>query len=1045
MNVKKMKPTHFRLFISMFLIWIISSGIGNSQSSPGNITGKVSDASGEPLIGVSIAVKNTQIGTISDLEGNFSLKIPAAIKSPVLSFSYLGFATQEVEVKDKKHIAVKMTDDKNSLEEVIVIGYGTVARRDLTGAVDKVDLSEMRKAPVLGFDQSLAGRVAGVSVSSGEGTPGVDSEIVIRGMNSITQDNSPLYVIDGFPVEGSLSSIVDPKDIESMEILKDASATAIYGSRAANGVIMITTKTAASKEPTLTYDGFYGVQTILKTMDVMDGYEFVKLQGELYSKETMDQRYFFDGKTLENYRGTGIDFQDYLFESAPIQSHGISLMSGGDKTKYNLSLSYADQEGIIIKTGFKRYQGRLSIDQDVRKWLKMGVKASYSHSKRYGATPGSENYSATFNMLQNTWAYRPVTGSADFDLVGDLFDPDVDSTNDYRVNPIIAARNEIKDRITTFLMVNSYIDIMLPLGLKWRSTFGYNKQGMRDDQFNNSKSRTGNPKTGKLGVNASETYDERERLLNENTLSFKKKIDKKHNIDALAGVTFQKQLSIYNSMRMQQIPKSYEGLGMSAMDMGSFNTMSSIWSENRLYSWLGRINYNYNYKYYLTASFRADGSSKLAKGNQWEYFPSGSLMWRLSKEQFMKSLSFVSDAKIRVGWGKTGNNRVDDFASLAKIVMRAQDEYNWGNEYLKGSVLYDLGNPGLKWEITTQTNIGADLQFLNGRISLTTDLYKKTTDRLLLNAQLPGSSGFPTAFKNIGKVENNGLEITLNPVNINTNDFTWSTNFNISFNKNKVVQLAENQEVLLSTVSWDSNWNSFPSYIARLGEPMGQMFGYIYDGTYKYEDFHKVGDGYLLKDGIPYVGSRESVAPGDMKYRDINDDGVISDKDRTVIGRGFAKHIGGFTNTFRYKDFDLSVFFQWSYGNDILNANKLMLERAVKVNYNMYGKYANRWSADNPNSNIPRAGEKSGNKYSTYAIEDGSYLRLKSLTLGYNVPDALSKKVSLQKVRVYVSAQNLFTITDYSGMDPEVSVKSSALTPGFDFSAYPRARTFSVG
>lgn len=1048
MKNNRNKTVLLKRSIHFVLVWLIGfSSAYAQQSSSKIVTGQVLGSDGSPLVGATVALKSTSSGTITDLEGRFSIAIAESIKDPVLTFSYLGFISTEVEVKNQTHINARLQEEPNSLEEVVVIGYGTVSRRDLTGSVDKVDMKEMQKAPVISFDQSLAGRVAGVNIFSNEGTPGVDADIVIRGTNSVTQDNNPLFVIDGFPVEGSLSSFIDPNDIESMEILKDASATAIYGVRGANGVVIITTKSGTAKRPTLTYDGFYGIQSISKTMDVLDGYEFVKLQGELYSLEIMNTRYFSDGQTLDSYRGTGVNFQDHLFELAPIQKHGVTLSAGSDNTKYTASLSYTGQDGVIINTGFNRLQGRITIDQDVRDWLKVGIKTSYSHQKRYGATPASDTYShaMSYNLLFNTWTYRPVTGSSDVDLLDELYDPGVDSSSDYRINPIIAVQNELRDRIQTNLMANAYVDIKLPYDLKWRSTLGYNKWGMHDDQYNNSKSRTGNPRVGNLGVNAKETFEDRSRWTTEHTLSFKKRLKRVHNIDALAGATAQQQTLAYTSIWMQQIPN--EQLGMSGMDDGAFNSLSAVRSENTLLSYLGRFNYNYNYKYYVTASFRADASSKFADGKKWGYFPSGSLMWRFNKEKFMQSASFISDGKLRLSWGLTGNNRIGDSPYQSQIITQPRYKYYWGGVPIISTVVGTPGNLDLGWEITSQTNLGLDLQLFKGRVSFTGDIYSKTTGDLLLFADLPGSSGFDTnkVYKNTGTVENKGLELTFNTVNIDANNFTWTTNFNISFNKNKVKALAENQEMLLTAVNWDSNWNNSPAYISRIGEPLGLMLGYWYEGTYKYEDFDRIGNSYLLKEGVPYIGDRSNVQPGDMRYSDINEDGIINDKDRTVIGKGFADHTGGFTNTFRYKDFDLSVFFQWSYGNDILNANKLVLERATRGYFNMFASYKDRWSPENPYSDIPRAGEGSGNHYSSYAIEDGSYIRLKSLTLGYNIPDNISKKIFMRDARIYFSAQNLFTLTNYSGMDPETSVRHSALTPGFDFSAYPRARTYSIG
>lgn len=1023
-----------RTFFLVCILFISAPDIF-SQLVVGNVTNRV----GEPLIGASVVVKNANAGTITDVNGNFSITIPENTKNPVLVFTYLGHIKQEVDVDGRKRLSVILEEESHSLDEVVVVGYGTVARRDLTGAVDKVDLKEMQKASVPSFDQSLAGRIAGVNVISSDGTPGVDAEIVIRGANSITQSNSPLYVIDGFPVETSISSAIDPKDIESMEILKDASATAIYGARGANGVIMITTKSGNAARPTLTYDGYFGVQSVIKKMDLMDGYEFVKMQSEILSEATMNQFYFFDGRTLEDYRGTGTDFQDQLFREAFTQKHGLSLMSGAGNTKYNVSFSYTNQEGVVINSGFDRYQGRFSLDQDIRKWLKMGAKASYSQTEYYG--PWLSEGVGTYSLLQNTWAYRPVTGSSDFDLENDLFDPILNTNDNYRINPIVAMNNEVDNRYFSYFMANGYVDIMLPYDLKWRSTIGYSKDASRSDTFNNSKTRSGNPVTTTLGVNGGMAYNEKAGWVSENTLTYKKKI-RKNSIDALAGFSLQEENRVYTYIRMQQLP--YEQLGMSGLDQGEFYTLSTFRTDWALMSYYARFNYNYDWKYYVTATMRADGSSKFADGNQWGYFPSASLMWRFNKEKFMRKYRFLNDGKLRASWGLTGNNRVGEYASLPQITVDRTNKYYFGNTPYNSTAKTVMGNPDLKWETTMQTNIGLDLKLFD-RINFTTDVYLKRTKDLLLNADLPGSSGYPSSYKNIGEVENKGIEFTLNNINVKTRDFSWETNFNIAFNRNRIVGLTENQETLLTSTWWDWNWQTQPAYVARVGEPLGQMYGLVYEGTYKYDEFTQTGDSYYLKDNIAYPGTRRNVRPGNMKYKDINDDGIIDDNDKTIIGRGSPIHTGGFTNVFKYKDVDLSIFFQWSYGNDILNVNKYMFERYYMPNSNMYAAYVDRWTPDNPNSDIPRVNEGSGGYYSSYGVEDGSYLRLKNMTLGYNVPKKIADKIFMQNVRVSFSGQNLWTWTNYSGMDPEVSTRNNALTPGFDFSAYPRAKTFSIG
>lgn len=691
-------------FVVKLALALCSIMLGVTVANAQTVRGKITDDENKGIPGASIFVKGTNTAAQSDNLGNYSISIPKQVTLPVLVFSMIGFKQQEIEVNKMTNINVKLVREVNDLNEVVVIGYGTVAKRDLTGSVDKTDIKEMQKAPVLGFDQSLAGRVAGVSVVSAEGRPGAESDIVIRGANSLTQNNNPLYVIDGFPVEVSLSSVIDPKDIESIEILKDASATAIYGARGANGVIMITTKAGKDAKPNINYDGFFGVQSVLKKMDLMDGYEFVKLQGEVFGASTMNTYYFFDGRTLEDYRGTGKDFQDEMFRTAPMQKHGLSIMSGNGGTKYNLSFSYTGQDGIVLNTGFDRVQGRFSLDQDVRKWLKIGAKLNYSRSK-YKGTFLSDG-TATYNILQNTWAYRPVTGSSDFDLDNDLFDPILNSNDNYRINPVVAVKNEQNDNIFSFMMANGYMDINILKNLKFRSVVGYTKNNARNDVFNNSQSRSGNPLTTTMGVNAGEMYDEKSSWLTENTLTYNLKKGR-HAFDAMGGFSMQYEDHLYNYVRMQQIP--YETLGMSGMDQGSFYSMSSYRNDWALMSFYGRANYNYKGKYYFTGTMRADGSSKFSPSHRWGYFPSASVMWRFGSENFMKSLKFVNDAKLRVSWGATGNNRVGEYASLPQITALRPDRYYFGGELIVGSAKTVMGNPDLKWETTYMTNVGLDL------------------------------------------------------------------------------------------------------------------------------------------------------------------------------------------------------------------------------------------------------------------------------------------------------------------------------------------------
>lgn len=1042
-----MQIAKLRWFLFLSLL-----SIGIFVKAQVKVTGLVTDATGEGMPGVNITVKGSTIGAISDIDGKYAIAVPS--KSSVLVVSFIGYKKQEVKVGNQTFISVRLEEEATNLNEVVIsAGYTEIKRRDFTGAAGKANLSDMMKAPIGSFDQALAGRVAGVQVSSNEGAPGSTFNIVVRGNNSLTQSNSPLYVIDGFPVEDANAAAINPADIESLDILKDASATAIYGARGANGVVIITTKKGVAGKPTVIYNGSFSVQKIINKIDMMDPYEFVKLQSEIRTQADMESSYFEpigEGENaikrdLEYYRNVPYyDWQDEIFRTAYTQNHYASLNGGTDGTRYSASLSYMDQQGVIMNSDFQRYQGRLSLDQKINDKFKVNVNANYTRAITNGASPSSTVSSATSSLMYSVWGYRPVTWD-NTDLLNSLYDPAVDQANDYRFNPILSSREEYRKRIEDNLVANGFVEYTILNGLKAKFSAGYRLKNVTSEAFNNSKTRYGNPSRSE-GVNASLRMTENRSWLNENTLTYVKTFSKKHNINALAGLTFQGDYSKYYRMDVQQITN--EALGMSGLDEGTPKLIDSALSESKLMSYLGRINYNYDGKYYATASFRADGSSKFVSKNRWGYFPSGSLAWNFNREAFAKKASsWLSNGKIRLSWGLTGNNRISDFAAYAKLYSSIDTEYSFANSYYPGYLLSSLPNHDLKWETTEQTNLGVDLGFFDDRINLTVDVYNKVTRDLLLDADLPFTSGFSSAYKNIGKMQNRGLEITLDTRNIVSKDFSWSTNFNISFNRGKIVDLNEGQETLLSMVSFDTGYQT-PSYIAQVGKPVGLMYGFVFDGTYKYEDFDQTASGtYVLKSTVPNNGGdRSSIKPGSVRYKDINGDGVVNDNDRTIIGRGHPLHTGGFTNNFSYKNFDLSIFFQWSYGNDIINANRLLFENGEpKKDTNMFATYADRWTPENPMSNIPAVRGQGPKVFSSRVVEDGSYLRLKTVSLGYNVPAKALRKFTLSSARLFVSAENLLTFTSYSGYDPEVSVRNSALTPGFDYSAYPRAYNFSVG
>lgn len=1035
----------------LHLLWVVfclTAGAGSLWAAPPSdgISGVVTDVNKQPLAGVTVIIKDTFTGTTTDNAGKYTIK---TTKSNVLEFSLIGYVPQEALVGTRTQIDISLTEDAKEIDAVVIeVGYGEQRKKDVSGSVGVVKVSDMVKAPVTSFDQALQGRIAGVNVSSSDGQPGSDFNIVIRGANSLTQDNSPLYVIDGFPIENFSNAAINPEDIESMTILKDASASAIYGSRGANGVIIVETKKGKIGRPTVTYTGTFGTQSVSKKMEMMSAYDYVDYMVERdesnYAKFLTDE-----GRTLEDYRNIkAIDWQDEIFRTSFVHMHNVSLRGGNNMTRYSASGSFSDQPGVIIGSGYKKYQGRISLDQQISKAIKLSVNTNYTQDKISGQTSSAalstSNSYATY-LMYRTWAYRPIMLSNQ--TSDDMFDDDFDGSNSAVMNPLITTNNENRHQKRTTFMANAKLGITLAKGLTLNISGGYTSYNSRTTEFNNSESYKGYPRpNNSKNVNASFADYQRNDWMNENILVYKRKYNNRHNFDVMVGFTLQGTATEKYGFETTNIPN--EGLGMSGMDDGLPYATNASRSNNTLMSGLARVNYNYKSRYMFTASFRADGSSKFMDGHRWGYFPSGAFAWRMGEEPWIRNLGWVSDAKLRLSVGMTGNNRVGDFSAYPSISMN--DYYSFGNGTPGEAYMpTNLGNRNLTWETTTQYNIGYDLSLFQNRVNLIVDLYRKNTTDLLLNANLPNTSGYTKVFKNIGSVRNQGLEISVSTVNVRTKNFEWSSDFNISFNRSKVTALTEGEEFLLSKVSFTADYNSSYLYIARVGQPMSQFYGYEWDGVYNLEDFDcDSGGNYTLKKGIPTNGMEASkIQPGDIKYIDQNRDGVVNDKDRVVIGRGEPIHTGGFNNNFTYKGISLNVFLQWNYGNDIMNANRIMFEgNAMSKNINQYASYADRWSPENLDSkNFRTNGQGPSGVYSSRTIEDGSFLRLKTVQLSYRLPDRWMRKIKLSSCEVFISGQNLLTWSNYSGLDPEVSTHDSALTPGFDYSAYARNRIFTCG
>lgn len=1013
------------------------------------VKGRVTDEKGDGLPGVSILVKGKTTGTTTNLDGTFTIEVGSA--TDILVFSFVGYVTKEVQVGNQASLNVQLEVDAKSLDELVVVGYGTVKKSDLTGSVSTLPVSDMIKAPVGNFADALAGRAAGVRVFSNDGQPGGGVNIMIRGAGSLTQSTAPLYVIDDFPVEDLDPSTLNPEDIESISILKDASSASVYGSRAANGVVLIKTKRGKVGRPDITLSTSIGFQGQPTKMKLMSPYEFVKYQTEINPTNSNTLAYFREGQTLEDYRNVeGIDFQDLVFRTGAVKIYNVSVRGGNDQTKYSISGSAYNQDGVIINTGYDRYSGRITLDQRLAKNINVGATANYSRIKTFGQqinAAAGQSSPSTYALFR-TWVYRPIVPiGQDIDLVAEEADETALNTSDFRVNPFIDLENQHQVNLTSTLDANAYLNVGLIKGLTFRSTAGIRHSNAVREQFYNSKTSQGSPHNplNVNGVNGAINNSFSYAFSNENTLNYTESFGQ-HNITAFALFGLNGLNGTSNGYAGRLLPN--ENLGINGIDQGvSYNPGSSS-TKSTMVSYAARLDYTFASKYLLTLTYRADASSKFQ--DPWGYFPGLAVGWNLDQENFFKqAFPFLSTTKIRASYGSTGNNRVTDFArfpSLSQILSG----YSFNNATpVQAVYVSNVGNLGLRWEKVNTVDLGIELGAFNDRITLEADLYDKQTKDLLLSAALPTSTGFSAATKNIGRLRNRGLELTLNTVNLEKRNFSWTSNFNIAFNRNTVQELTYGQQAILTNGRYESQFNK-PLYVSEIGKPAGQMIGFIWEGNYQYEHFYNPSEGvYILRDDVPTNGAvRNTIQPGDIKYKDLNGDGTIDDNDLTVIGRGQPIHTGGFNNNLRYKGLSLNLFFQWSYGNNIYNANRLALEgnsngRAL---VNQFASYENRWTPENPtNENYRTRGQGPIGFYSSKQVEDGSYIRLKTISLDYSLPRNLISKAYLKTLTFSVAAQNLLTWTKYSGLDPEVSTISAVLAPGFDFSGYPQVKTITFG
>jgi TonB-dependent starch-binding outer membrane protein SusC len=1064
------------LLVLLFIFFAFASAWAQSLT----VKGKVTDENGGALPGVTVLVKGTSNGTASDAEGNYSLGIGSGNATLVITF--IGYTAQEIAINHRSTVNVAMKPDTKALEEVVVIGYGTAERKDLTGAVTSLAAKDIAAVPVSNVAEAMKGRMAGVQVTTVDGQPGAEIIIRVRGGGSITQDNAPLYIVDGFPVN-SINDIA-PADIESIDILKDASAAAIYGSRGSNGVVQITTKSAKAGKTTISYNGFGQLRTLPRKLEVLSPYEFVLAQYENAKLRTDNDvanfnRYFGAYEDLELYkRQRGTDWQQELFgRPALSQQHNLSITGGNDKTKLSLSLTNNKDEGIMVGSAYERTYLNVKLNHELSRTLKLDFASRFSNTQIDGAgTSGGSNI-----RISDGITTRPVNGLADA-IVLDPADGDDDYDSFVRsmIKPTELAAQDYRNRKDRALNVSTAVNWAILDRLAFRSELGLDLNFGNNRRFYGPLTGTSRDQGGNLPLGEI-TTSQGSRYRVANTLTYKWNQGDRHSLNVLVG-----QEVISGTNENQYIRAKYFAANIGPeklfanMGLGTMDQQTTFVSpDDRLLSGFGRVNYELNNKYLITATFRADASSKFAPGNRLGLFPAASVGWRLSEEPFLKGIGAINDLKLRLSYGEAGNNRIDNDLWRRTFAISTDRGYGMGdvnNSYYRaGSNL--LVNPELKWETTITRNAGLDFGLFNNRISGTVDLYHNTTQDLLVRSTIPIITGYPFQQRNIGQTSNRGIEMGLNATLLDVNGFTLSGSFNAGINRSNIDKL-DGVDIRNEISNWAGTDLRAPDdYRIMVGQEVGLMYGYVTDGFYSVDDFESYNAAsreYILKSDVADnkgILGVNNVRPGFLKLKDLDNDGKITpDKDRTIIGRAQAKATGGFGFNAAYKGFDFSSFFNWVLGNDVYNTGRISMNMYYRSTYgNMLNtvnsesrfKYINEAGALvtdleglrelNKNATIwsPFSMGTAAPVFHSWAVEDGSHLRLTNVSLGYTLPKTLISRVKMSQLRVYGTINNAWLWSRYSGYDPEVSTTRSgtyaALTPGVDYSAYPKSRNFTVG
>lgn len=1015
------------------------------------ITGVVLDETGLGMPGVVVVALNESANTATDIDGGF--KISVAGKESTLQFSMMGYKQQIVKIGDSKHLKVGLDEDIVGLDEVVVIGYGVTRKRDFTGSVSSIRSEALENSVLSSLDDALSGGVAGLMVQSGSGQPGSSSNILIRGANSLTGSTQPLIVVDGFPMfENSTSggggmddksggssafSLINPDDIASIEVLKDASATAIYGNRGSNGVILITTKKGTGSGTKIQYNSYYSLQKLPSKYDVMNFQEYTEYQALINKNNGL----FVNQKTGEMYdfdpNIRSVDWQDEVYRTGFIQNHSLSMQSSTDKTNFMVSSSFMQNQSIIKETDWKKFTAKVGIDHSISSKLKTGADIYYNRVSDKGVPTGGGDGSAIgtvigtilarpFILDETTQAYFRRAGvdqaTIDSDLAG------------YRDDPLNMVRSIDMTKVMENTTINAYAEYKILNNLILKITGGYNTYNLNQKQFYPKSTPTGKFYNGLGIVSNINNYS----WINENTITWMPKFEGGHSLNILGGVTEQGWKSNYSRSEFSSFDN--ESLGYNNAQMAkNFNIYTNT-GETKYLSFIGRVNYSYKGKYLATATMRRDGTSAFVN-NKWGNFYSGALAYNIMEENFIRNIKEISNLKLRLSLGEVGNSNVPTTGAYSQLYTT---NYSFNNSISIGQSPASLANENLKWEKTQEWNLGLEVGLFNNRLALTADLYDKTTNDLLLEAPVLNISGFDKAWGNIGKLNNRGIELSLNTVIIDKKDLGLTFNLNFSKNISKIKELGQNGAPIYLGINYLSGSQGQQAIILREGGSVGEIYGYQVEGVYGSNDFYNDG---TPKEGVAIAGIGEN--PGWIKYKDVTNDGSITPDDRTVIGNTLPDFFGAFSTGLRWKDFNLDLVFQYSYGNDVYNANYVQAAR-FSWDYNQMSFFKDRWTPENPTST--QYAEMQFGTISSAFVEDASFLRFKTARLTYSVPSKILRKIGfINNFRVYLAADNIYTFTKYSGYDPEITGSqkaenmSGALTSGFDYGVFPKARIFTGG